>query len=207
MPFNSYDELIETLGGWLGRDDLHTEICDFILLAERRAQRELKLQPTAAETSGLSMTGGQNYITVPTDFLDFRHLEIDVSPVRYTRPVSMDRIANLNENSSDTIPLGHSLHGAKLYLGPTPGGDWDYKLLYWSGISRLSEDNTTNWLLENAPDALLFGALTYANAYKTSKEIEGYMTIFMDAIKSVYKQEWRARSGGQPLRQQADQVA
>lgn len=207
MPFNSYDELIETVGVWLGRDDLQAEICDFILLAERRSQRELKLQPTGAETSGLSLTTGQNYIAAPADCLEFRHLEFDTSPVRYTRPVSLDRIANINEQSNDSIPFVHCLHGSKIFLAPTPDADTDYTLFYLSGISRLTEDNTTNWLLVNAPDLLLFGALSYAGAYKSAEDMQTYMGMFQDAVQSVQKQEWRSRVGGQPLRQQADQVA
>lgn len=208
MPFNSYDELITTIGeGWLGRDDLQAEIADWIWLAECRLQRELRLQPTGKETSGLSMTGAQNYIDLPSDFLDFRQLQIDVSPIRFTRPVSMDRIANLENNSEDTIPIGHCLHGTKIYLGPTPGGNWNYTLFYLGGIAHLTEDNTTNWLLLNAPDALMFGALMYAKAFKSAAEIGNFKVLFEDAAHSVRVQEWRARTGGQPLRQQADQVA
>ena len=48
------------------------------------------------------------------------------------------------------------------YLAPTPAENYSFEVLYYERISPLSSTNQTNWLTQNAPNAMLFGTLLQA---------------------------------------------
>jgi len=48
---------------------------------------------------------------------------------------------------------------------PSPDGSYGVELLYYQRIPALSDSNTTNWLLTEAPDAYLYGALIHSAPY------------------------------------------
>ena len=54
-------------------------------------------------------------------------------------------------------------------------------MVYWSKLTKLSDDVASNWLLREAPEAYLFGALTEATPFIRDDERVGLWTSKRDA--------------------------
>ena len=50
-------------------------------------------------------------------------------------------------------------------MHPTPSNDIDFELLYYQKLDALSNSNADNWLLLEAPDVYLYGALLHSAPY------------------------------------------
>ena len=48
---------------------------------------------------------------------------------------------------------------------PSPDGSYGVELLYYQRVPALSDSNTTNWLLTEAPDVYLYGSLVHSAPY------------------------------------------
>ena len=48
---------------------------------------------------------------------------------------------------------------------PTPNATTDFELLYYQKLPALSSSNADNWLLLEAPDVYLYGALLHSAPY------------------------------------------
>ena len=206
MPFDNYNDLVEACASFLGRDDLHVEIPDFIRLAELRLQRDLKVPPVEKQATG-NLVAGQAYIAQPADFLEPKLFSLSLSSGPKTlTPVSADKLNSLRAVDSGE-PTGFKVFGTRLELGPIPGDTPAYELWYLSGLTRLSEDAPTSWLLDNGGDALLYGALLAAQAFLgADARALTWKAFFDDALESLGRQAWRARFGGAPLASRPDTV-
>jgi hypothetical protein len=62
-------------------------------------------------------------------------------------------------------PLYFSIVGSQFRLLPIPDGEYQAQLVYYAKLAKLSNANTTNWLLTQAPDVYLYGSLLQAAPY------------------------------------------
>jgi hypothetical protein len=58
-------------------------------------------------------------------------------------------------------------------LYPTPNATTDFELLYYQKLPALSSSNADNWLLLEAPDVYLYGALLHSAPYLAEDERVG----------------------------------
>jgi hypothetical protein len=94
--------------------------------------------------------------------------------------------------------------GDRLYLAPAPGAD-RYTLFYLGRLMPLSPSNSTNRILKDAPDALLYGALMHSAPYiGDDQRLQLWGTLYGQAKDSYKKMEWRSRTGGGPLQVRPD---
>lgn len=199
MPLESYDQLIESVVDWLGKDDLAAQAVDFVRLAELDIQRELRIQPVEKEASG-TLTAAQDYLTQPSDFLEPSYFRLDVTPPHAVGPVDFDGLAAIRGQGNGQ-PTAFKPHGTKLLLAPTPDSNYAYTLFYLGGMTRLSNTNQTNWLLANGADALLFGALTMAHAYLGADDrIATWSSVYQTQREKLRLAAWRQKVGSSPLR-------
>ena len=71
-------------------------------------------------------------------------------------------------------------------IAPTPSAALNLELNYRSRFDALSNDTATNWLTDNAYDALLYGALIEAAIYnKNPQQQQIYQQRYVDAVQSV----------------------
>jgi hypothetical protein len=181
MGLGNYTDLQDTLKAYLEQDDVATMIQTFIELAETRFNREIR---------NYRMIAGANYniqsknITFPSDFIEamnwrvanhdsemFTNLEYTPPNRFYGIPAALQlgkpRIYTLSRVSG----VGN-VHG--IILGPDPGSAdgseespilYDARLEYYGTISPLTNTNSTNWLLDFAPDLYLYGSLLEAEPF------------------------------------------
>jgi hypothetical protein len=204
MALANYTDLHDALEDYLLRDD---RIEDFIRLAEVRAEREINLRQrwTELETKGLQMIPDQDYIDMPVGMLEPRWIRINTNPSTFLRVMGPEKFDVYRNEQPPGLPIAIMARGLQLALSPTPDSDYTYDINGYYGITPLTPSKPTNWLLTNAPDVYLYGALREAQPYLRKPErLAMYQELSRQALRSLKRQENRARLGGGRLRMRPD---
>jgi hypothetical protein len=187
------------------------EIPGFVALAESRmwygfgkfgeALYSEPLRCRAMETTNASFAFTSGAATLPTDYLDKRHLYWPSNPIsspNYEPPMVFWPSRTNAEGS--TRPIAYTIEGTSCFIRPALSGN--ATLLYYKKLDALDENDDTNWILTNAPGAYFYGTLIEAwrhlrNADKLTEAIAAYNGI----VSALNGTEARARfSGGRMVR-------
>lgn len=165
MAISTYAELQTAIGNWLGRpgDPLIAAIIpDWIALCELRINRELRVR--AMEERATASVNGPR-VALPGGFLAMRNLQLNTSPVTALDMVSPELIDRVAAGSTTGRPRLYAVVNDEIQFAPSPDAAYAAEMIYWKRLDPLSAITATNWLLANAPDVYLFGALVEAAAY------------------------------------------
>ena len=199
MAINSYFTLQTAVENWLDRDDLNGRITEFISLAEARIARRLRVSETE-ERSTTTLVAGQEYYTLPSDFISARSIKINSSPVMVLQYKTPAQLSEIYPNSTVGESKHYTIIGEEIQLKPAPSSTSTLEIAYFMKLPALSDSNTTNWLTANAPDLLLYGSLMEAEAYLINDpRIPIWKSGFDEAMLEWNKQEDTARFSGHAL--------
>jgi len=200
MALDTYANLKTAIADWLDRSDLTDRIPDFIALAEARLNRELRIRPMEVRST-LTLTAGQRYFALPGGYLQMRNIQLNtnpVTPLEYITPEMLDRLYGSNTSGK---PKAYSLIGDEIQLAPIPDTDYTLEVAYYEKFTPLTTDVTTNWLTENAPDVLLYGALVEAEPFiKNDERMPLWLNAYKEAIDKIQKADDRDRHSGSQMR-------
>jgi len=199
MSFTNYTTFQTTVASYLGRSDLTAMIPTFITLAETRLQRELRTRQMLKSATA-TMTGGDNTVGLPTDFMEMRDLFTQGNPrmpVNYMSPSAFTRNARATESGR---PVDYSVIGAEMNFAPIPDGSYVLEMLYYYKPQVLSSTNATNEFLVNYPDALLYGTLAQAEPYlMNDARIATWAGLYDSAIDLIKTSDDSSEYNGVPL--------
>lgn len=204
MALANYDDLVDAISEYLLRDD---RIPDFIRLAELRAERETNLRQrwTETEVKALTLAENSTSIPLPTGMIEIRWVRFDTNPTSFLRIVGPERFDEFQAWYEPGVPRAGMHLGLDLMVAPIPDSDYIYDIIGYSGITPLTDTAQTNWLMTNAPDVYLYGALRESSPYlRKPEELGMYQALSDQALKSLNRQEKRARLGGGRLRMRPD---
>jgi hypothetical protein len=203
---DTYEKLVETVADWLGRNDLAQRIPDFIRLTEADLSRSLNLRAQETSKDG-TLVADQDWIPMPDDLQVLRQLKINSNPLNLVNIVSIDAFQSIaQEYVSGTRTMAGCMIGDRMYLSPAPGTAETYTLYYLARLMPLSPSNSTNRILKDAPDALLYGSLMHSAPYIGDDQRAQMWSTLYGQFKEDYRRlEWRSRTGGGPLRIRPDQ--
>jgi hypothetical protein len=200
MAITTYAELKTAIANWLNRDDLTSAIPDFITSAEAQMQRDVRhykmMQRSTAPIDS-------RYTAVPPTWLETVRFHLVGDKSYRLELTSMDDMLQLREERGGTSgrPTHYAHIGDSLEVFPTPDAEYDAELLYYEKIPVLSDSNTTNWLLEFAPDLYLYGSLVHSAPYlKDDERIQVWATLYTTALQGLNNQSESARFGGSGIR-------
>ena len=163
MALASYANLKTAVADWLADDTLTSYIPDFITLAEARIYRELKVRQMETALSSAIASG---VIAVPSGYRQMKWAYVDGSPTVPLQVVSLEYIySQYPTRSSDRKPRYMAREGSNFIFGPYPDSTYTIKGTYYKKLDVLSDSNTTNWLITDAPDLILFASLVEAKAF------------------------------------------
>lgn len=199
MPFTTYSELQTTVASYLGRSDLTNAIPDFIRLAETRLQRELRTRQMLKSATA-TMTGGDNTVGLPTDFLEMRDIYVQGNPrisVTYLSPSAFTRDARTEDSGR---PVYYTIIGSELEFAPIPDGAYTLEMLYFYKPTVLSSTNSSNVFLANYPDALLYGTLAQAEPYlMNDPRIATWAGLYDSCVELIKTSDDSSEYNGVPL--------
>lgn len=195
-----YDELQAAIADFLNREDLTPTIPTFIRLAESRIDRELRhWRQERRSEAALSA----QYSALPADFMQFVRLQLVDDRTGELSPVSMSTMLQMRADRNDRPgrPTHYALTAQGLELFPTPDAEYTASMVYYGRIPALSASNTTNWLLTEAPDVYLYGALIHSAPYlKDDARLTVWESLFKLGIDTLGTSSMDARFGGTGLK-------
>jgi hypothetical protein len=161
---------------------------DFIRGAEERILKSVQLSFFRKNATG-SMTSGNKFLAVPSDFLAPFSLSITSSSEHiFLLYKDVNFIQEVNPNPATTgIPKYYAYFDVNnLVIAPTPNADFVSELhyLYRPNSLTAGADSGTTWLSENADRALLYGSLLEAYTFMKGEPdvLQQYEKMFAEAI-------------------------
>lgn len=191
----TYTELQANLASALHRSDLTAQLPGFIALAEALLFRELSVK--TLETSVTGVTSG-GVIALPTDCATLGRVTVTGSD---GLEVPLDYASHLSPRSGQ--PLTYQLQAGALKLDSATDG-YAYALYYTPTLAALSDANTTNWLLTNAPD--LYQAAAQLEAARWMKDVEevqrltGQLPALLDSVQRLIQRSGQSLRGGMQIK-------
>jgi len=194
----TYDSLTSTVLQYLERRDaaVVNSIPTFITLAEFEIAQEIKtlgqLQVVEA-----TMLAGNPVLPKPARWRKTVSMSITVNGNK--QPVYLRKYEYLKNYWPNTTQTDVPLYYADTdwdhwYLAPTPDDDYAFEVLYYERIAPLSSENQTNWITQNAPNAMLFGTLLQAMQFLKNDQRTIFQQKYTEALQAL-KTEDVARVG------------
>lgn len=166
MIITGYSSLLQAVEDYLARSDLGDHLPNFVQNWESRFYRAPENHGPWMEQPLIEvMASGE--VDVPADYLAMKWATIPRS-----RP--LDRVSS--NQLYGRYPLGCSSgkpvliarDGNKFVFGPAPDSDYEVIGVYWAkpdALRSAPNDASDHWIIQNAPDLPLYGALLEAQPF------------------------------------------
>lgn len=189
MSLANFTDLKAAVANWLNRSDLTAVIPDFIALAEVRFNRELRLNAQDTVTTG-TLSG--QIVPLPSDLIDLKRITVTANGAeRDLKYVSPEDFENYAANSGR--PFVYTSMTNNFAVAPGPDGSYPYAIYYSAKFPALATAGT-NWLMTNAPDVYLYGALIEASPYlREDSRIAVWAQAYANAIAALREQDENMR--------------
>lgn len=199
MALTNYADLKTTVANYLARTDLTAQIPDFIRLAEVRLRRDLRIRQML-KSSTTTMTGGDQTVALPTDFLQLRDLFVETNPVRdlqYVTPSVFSRNGRVTESG---LPVFYTIIASEFKFAPVPDSNYTLRVLYYASPEYLSDSNPSNVFLANCADMLLYAAMVEAETYLMNDgRIQLWAGMYDRALAALTAADDASENSGVPL--------
>jgi len=196
MAFSTYSELKTSIANFLARDDLTSQIPDFIRLAEARMSRELDARSMEKRATATTVAG-DGYISLPTDLREIRNVQLNTDPVTTLESYTVQMINTDYAGQGQGKPKAYSIVGTEILLKPTPDAAYTLEIVYGENVQALSDEDTNNTILLRHPDAYLYGSLMNAYTYLMDEtRASQYDALFTRIMDEIIRDTEKARYGG-----------
>ena len=186
MALDTYQNVQTAIGDWLARTDLAAVIPDFITLAEAEMKRRIR-----RSTTRTTVTLVGEFTAPPADMAELRSAylvsdqpEMD-NPLRVSTPEMM---AERRARSAGVAgrPTDIAYVAGQFMVAPIPDQNYTVEIIYFTQLTALSSATPVNAILQEAPDAYLFGALLQAEPYlENDPRIPTWRAGFDNAIDQL----------------------
>lgn len=195
----SYTTLLTEVASWLARGDLTSAIPGFVQNFEERFYRQPRnYGPWMHSAFNISFS---STAPVPSDYLTHKIAYLDGQSNAPLVPSSLEQVLMAYPRTSAGKPKWMARDGANFVFGPAPDGTYTLNGTYFAKPDLLRDfasDAEAHFLIVNAPDLLLYGALLEAQPYlMNDKRLPVWQSMF-DRALSDYRDLMKAQnvSGG-----------
>jgi hypothetical protein len=193
MPLDTYAGLQAEIADYLDKGPtLDAKIPTFIRLTESRLNKVLD-DPEMEVTATATATG--QFLGLPADFGELKSISVGGYRLKGAT------VADFSGFSTTAgIPRTYGIYDGQIAFAPVPSTGSAVSIVYARRIPALSDTNTTNWLLDQAPEAYLYGSLLAAELYLWNDErLPTFKAFFEDAIDTLRQDAAKRRWGAAPL--------
>ena len=193
MSITTYSELKTAVANWLNRDDLTAVIPDFISLAEARIARDLRHWK---QEKRVTTDANERYENLPNDFIEIRQVQHAAGgAITSISSVEMEKLRAASDAGGK--PKYMRLTAEQIEFYPTPDASYSISMLYYGRIPALSDIETSNWLLNDAPDVLLYGALLQSAPYLVDDaRVQVWAGLYQSGVEALNIENEKARVSG-----------
>tara|TARA_R100000329_G_scaffold122958_1_gene101526 strand:- start:5022 stop:6254 length:1233 start_codon:yes stop_codon:yes gene_type:complete len=160
----TYDGLKAAIADWLERYDIDSVIPRFIELAEVQLNQDVRHYHMENRANA---DLDSQYLQRPSDWLETIRFHLTGSGTQNLEYLSAASMADKRQGSENAVGkpkfYRHAERGFEVF--PTPDATYQTELLYYQKIPALDAQNASNWVLENYPDAYVYGSLIHAAPY------------------------------------------
>lgn len=182
----TYAELLRIIPGWLERKDpaFVNEVPTFISLAENRLATDMKQQGFQSTVKGVfdinAVMPKPAYwrsnisfsYTLPTG----EEVNMLLRPLEYLRAYWP------NKELKQAPKYYADYNSANFLIAATPDVAYPFELSYYARLQPLSAANQSNWMTQNAPQALLYACLMEASLWsKNAEKVQSWGAQYADA--------------------------
>lgn len=195
LLFSNYTELKASVAEALNRTDLSGAIPGFIRLAEAEIDRVLRRTSTRA-TINVSAAS----TTLASGIAELRSVRLVTASHHQDVPldvVTPEMLAFRKAGYSATgRPRVAAVVGSNLLLAPAPDQAYSAEVIYFPALSKLSDSNTTNVVLTEAPDLYFYGALKHSAPFLEHDErLPMWKALSDAAIEQLHARREREEHG------------
>lgn len=185
----TYDSLTSTVLQYLERKDkaVVDAVPTFITLAEFEIAEQVKTlgQLQVVEST---MTADNPLLQKPARWR--KTVSMNVTVAGKKRPILLRKYEYLKNywpdaGQADVPEYYADTDWDHWYLAPTPDDDYAFEVLYYERISPLSSINQTNWLTQNAPNAMLFGTLLQAMPFLKNDQRTIFQQKYTESLQAL----------------------
>ena len=199
MALSTYAELKASVADWLNRSDLTSAITDFVSLAESQMERDLRTRQMIVRANA---TVNTEYSALPSDYLEAKSFKLTgtnpITPLVFQTINAMDDLQVTYTSSGQ--PKYFCVIGGQIRVLPVPDTSYVSELIYYAKLSKLSDSNTTNWLLTLSPDVYLYGSLLQAAPYlQDDARIQVWAGLYQKGIDALNLSDERGSMTGGAL--------
>ena len=186
----TYDSLTSTVLQYLERRDAAVveAIPTFITLCEFEIAQYIKTLGQM-EVVDATMNIGNPVIAKPARWR--KTVSMTLSNSGSKQPVLLRKLEYLNAYAQDVTATGTPLYYADYdfehwIVAPTPDKAYAFEALCYTRLQPLSSAYQTNWLTQNAPNAMLFGTLKQtAPFFKNDARLALWKQMFDEALAAL----------------------
>lgn len=185
----TYDSLNTMVLQYLERSDAAVveAIPTFITLAEFEIAQQIKTlgQLQVVEST---MTASNPVIQKPARWRKTVSMQVSLNGAK--SPVLLRKYEYLKSYTPNAATTGLPLYYADYdydhwLIAPTPDQVYTFEVLYYERIAPLSSANQTNWITQNAPNAMLFGTLLQAMPFLKNDARQIFQQKYQEAIAAL----------------------
>ena len=165
-----------------------SHLSDFIKASEERIFKSVDLEIFRKNVTS-SFTSSDKFLTIPSDYLSTFSMQITTAGSEtflLQKDVNFLQEAYSGSTSTATPRYYAQFDEDNFIVAPTPNSNYAIELHYYYRPTSLTAgaDSATTWLSDNAPFALLFGALVDAYIFMKGEPdlIQQYEKRFIDQL-------------------------
>ena len=203
MALDTFSALKTTIASFLNRSDLTSIIPDFITLCEAEMNRRLRTRRMVGRAD--ATVSATEFMSLPDDFGGAKVVKLTtVTPefiLEYLEPGMAAELQGTTYTAAGQ-PKFYSLVGDSMEFLPVPDTSYGIEMTYYKRIPALSDSNTSNWVLDDHPDAYLYGSLLQSAPYlMDDARITSWGTLFTQALADITRIDYDdAYPGGLNMR-------
>jgi len=195
----TYAGLKAAVSDWLSNEQLTAIVPTFIALAESQINRDVRHWRMENRATSTMTT---QYLARPDDWVETIRLKSTGSgtmPLQYLSGMAMDERRASSENVAGE-PRYYRHVETQFEVWPSPSSSVDVELIYFQKLPELSGSNATNWLLLNAPDVYLYGALVAASPYLgDDARVAVWAQMYATSVLKLNEESEKAKYSGSGL--------
>jgi hypothetical protein len=194
-----YATLQTAVGDWLARSDLSSFIPNFVQNFEEDFYRE-PLNWAAWMEADLSVSISSGEAATPSDYLGLKIAYISGQTSPPLKRISLDQLYQRYPRAvSGNQAVYVARNGDHLEFGPNVSSGTLVGTYYAKPTLLRSDSDGINWLITNAPDICLYGALLAATPFlQNDKRLAVWQTMYDRALNSYRNQFKEEDYSGSP---------
>jgi hypothetical protein len=201
----NYTTLKAGIADWLARGDLTDQIPQFIQNWEERFLRQPKNFGRWMEAA-LDGVIASSVLALPERYLGLKYAYVNISPASALDRVSLNQLyGRYPRNSAPDLPSWVARDLETFVFGPEPDSDYSIRGVYYKKpvlIRDFAADAAAHWIIINAPDLALYGALLQATPFlQNDKRILTWQTFYEGALEDYRDLHRDEDVSGSPLQE------